>query len=323
MRMIRGGVLFAGMACFLVGCGGFIDDDEGQVPLSEFSNARKGVVTAQKGYLDNKVVEYYRFDTFAPGGTSWFPSYTKFPGMPVNDMYVMADASGSIALKADGQYPIIDTLPSQARYTDFFELVAFRPDGDYKANDIKSKETLIKAEFQRSRTGGIVVCPVVGSSATLATPTGTPLFGLKTAPIKVWYRKKLTHCFLLEGGKYLMSDGAPPVTPSAAKVSSGRTLYSVPAAELYTLITSVFSGADLVSNIPVPGNDIFRYAPGNTDYSPVTQVWDVTVPSDYKVGARTSYAELFPVKDFTDPGIVKRNPDAFFINSIVTVGTAK
>lgn len=323
MRMIRGGVLLVVAACLAAGCGGFIDDDEGQVSRSEFSKARKGVVAVQRGYLDNKVVEYYRFDTFTPGNTTWFPSYTKFPGVPVNDMFVMADAAGSIALQADGQYPIIDTLPSQARYTDFFELVAFRPDSDYVVNDIKSKSTLVKAGFQRSRTGGIVVCPVVGPDATLAAPTGTALFGLQKTPIKVWYRNKRTHCFLLEGGKYLMSDGAPPVTPSAAKVSNDRTLYSVPAAEVYSLITSVFSGADLVSKIPVPGNDIFRYGPGNTKYSPVAQVWDVTVPNDYKAGARTSYAELFPVKDFTDPGIVKRNPDAFFINSIVTVGTAQ
>ena len=323
MRMFRGGVLIATAACVLAGCGGFVDDDEGRVPLSEFSKARQGLVAAQKGYLDTRVVEYYRFDTFTPGLTSWFPMYTKFPGMPVNDMYVQAQGGKIIPLGADGQAPIIDTLPSQARYTDVFELVAFHPDSGYKANDIKSKATLIAADYPRTRTGGVVVCPVVGPKATLAKPSGTPLFGLKLTPIKVWYRKKQTHCFLLEGGKYLLSDGAMPPATSRVKVGGGRDQFSVPAAEIYTLITSAFSGADAVTKIPVPGNDIFRYGPGDAKYSPVTQVWDVTVPSDYKVGARTSYAELFPVKDFTDPGIVKRNPDAFFINSIVTVGTAK
>ncbi len=324
MRICRGGVIIAITALALLAgaCGGHVDEDEGAVPLSEFSLERKGVIPVLKGYLDAKVVEYYRFGTFKPGSASWFPSYAEFPGMPANDMYVMADGSGSIAL-GNGQDPIIDILPSQAHYTDFFEIVAFRPDGDYTPNDIKSKGTLIRAGFPLTRTGGLVTCPVVGPEATLAAPTGTPLYTQKLTPIKVWYRKKLTHCFLLEGGKYLYSAGSVPFIASASSVSKTRTLYSVPAAEVYSLKTSAFSGADAVSNIPVPGNDIFRYGPGHKKYTPVAQVWDVTVPSDYKVGARTSYAELFPVPDFTDPGIVKRNPDAFFIDSIITVGTAK
>ncbi len=315
MRIFCGGLLIAGLALSCIGCGSFVDEDEGAVPLSEFFLERKGTFPALKGYLDSKVVEYYRFAAYVAGSEY-------FPGLLVHDMYVMASSSGSIALTS-GQAPIIDTLPRQAGYTDFFEIVAFRPEGDYTADDIKSKATLVRAGFPLTRTGGIVTCPVVGPDAKLAPPSGTPLYTQKLAPIQVWYKKKRTHCFLLEGGKYLYPNGSIPFTASASTVSKSRTLYRVPAAEIYTLKTSAFSGADAVSNIPVPGNDIYRYGPGHKKYSPVAQIWDVTVPSDYKVGARTSYAELFPVEGFTDPGIVKRSPDTFFADSIITVGTAK
>lgn len=323
MRICRGGVsiaiAMAGLMFLSAGCGGHIDEDEGAVPLSEFPLDRTGEMPVHKGYLDSKVVEFYRFGTYF---ASSVPPYIEFPGLGVHDMYVMADKNGSIAL-GNGQDPIIDTLPSQAQYTDFFEIVAFRPDSDYVANDIKSKGTLVRAGFQRTRTGGIVTCPVVGPKATLATPSGTALYTQKLKPIQVWFRKKRTHCFLMEGGKYLYNTGSLPFIATAQTVDKTRTLYAVPAAEVYTLQTSAFSGADVVSNIPVPGNDIFRYGPGHKKYSPVTQIWDVTVPSDYKLGARTSYAELFPVPDFTDPAIVKRNPDTFWVNSMITVGTAK
>jgi len=333
MRIYRGGASLLVLAGLLSGCAAFVDDEEGQVPTTEFSNLRKGVVPVQRGYLDGQVSEYYRFDTFKPGSTSWFPSYTKFPGVPVGDMYILADEDGNIDLATTGQDPIIDVLPGQAHYTDFFELVAFRPDGDYTPNDIKSHATLVMAEYELTRTRGIVHCPVVDPGATLSDKHGTiPPYHPKTnpngfnmayKPIKVWYRKKSTACFLLDGGRYIKYGGMKPTAKSTATVGSGRQLISVPATEVYTMITSAFSGADKVSNIPVPGNDIFRYRRGDAKYSPVIQIWDVTVPSDYVLGARTSYAELFPVKDFTDPGIVKRNPDAFHINTIITVGVAK
>ena len=335
MRICRGGAFLLLLAGLLSGCAGFVDEEEGQVPTTEFSNLRKGEVPVQRGYLGGQVVEYYRFDTFKPGSASWFPPYTKFPGVPVGDMYILADEDGKIDLATTGQDPIIDVLPGQAHYTDFFELVAFRPDGDYTPNDIKSRGTLVLAEHELTRTRGIVHCPLVDAGATLSNKHGTipaPAdpnrpeawkFRLDYKPIKVWYRKKVAYCMLLDGGHYLKPGGMLPTAKATATVGGGRFLISVPATEVYTMITSAFTGADQVSNIPVPGNDIFRHGRNEAKYSPVVQIWDVTVPSDYKVGARTSYAELFPVKDFTDPGIVKRNPDAFFVNTLITVGTAK
>ena len=299
------------------GCSGFVDEQEGDVPITEIPLELRETIKLHQGYLDGKAAEFYRFGTFVPADAGWFPSYEKFPGMPVHPIYIWAGDNGKPTLQTE-QHPIIDTLPLQAKYTDFFEVVVVTPDAGEQPNDIKSRGTLLLAGYALARTGHIINCPVVGPEAKLASSKNKLRNTYKK--IQVWYRKKITHCMLMEGGSVLIAGGAPSPKVFKQKISDARTEYRVADTEVYTLVSSAFSGADVVSSIPVPNNDVYRYGPGTKDYSPLGRVHDVTVPSDYKVGQVASHAHLYPVPDFTDPRIVERTPAAFHNSSIVYVG---
>ena len=344
------------LAALLGACGGFVDEDEGEVPTTEIPFDLQETIKLHKGYLDEKRVEYYRFGSFVPSKASWFPSYDEFPGMPVHPIYIWAGSNGKPSVTGE-QHPIIDTLPMQAKYTDFFEVVVVSA-GEEQPNDIKSRGTLLLADLELKHTGHVINCPVVGKDAQLqSSPPKTcsssctsPMFCSKAGvclkkgqcahhgdcptnrfcnfltkgcgfqKIKVWYRKKLTHCMLMEGGSALIPGGAPPPLISREPVGD-RTEYRVSAGEVHTLRSSAFSGADLVSNILVPDNDIYRHGPTTKQYSPLTQVKDVTVPSDYKMGQLKSYKHLYPIgDDHVDSRIKTRSPEAFFNSSIVHVG---
>ena len=292
-------------------CDTLVDEDAGLVSENEIPVERRGTIPLMRGYLDGKAVEYYRIGQVVPEETDWFPSYEKFPGMPVRELYVWPDAAGAPSFQG-GQRPIVDSLPRQASASDFLELVLVKPPADAAApNDIKSRATLLRSGYPLERTGKVVNCPIVGKDGKLGgAPSG------HYTKLELWYRKKSTSCILLDGGP-----GVPaPKVFSTPIGASGRSELRVAATDLYTLRSTAFTGADLVSAIPVPQNEVFRHAPGSAEYSPLGKVWDVTVPSDYTVGQVRSYADLFPVPGFTDPRIVERKPEAFWNCPIVTVG---
>lgn len=303
----------------LAACGQFQDEDEGEVALTEVPLERRGTISVRKGYIDGKPVEFYRMSTFVPASTSWFPSYDTFPGMPVKEMYIWTDGNGNPSL-GQSQLPIIDTLPLQANTSDFFEIVAVTPTEEYSANDIKSRGTLLRAgTFDLKHTGKIVNCPVVTAGTKLAGTGGQPLSTPRL--LKLWYRKKTTYCLLMDGGAHLYPDGGgKPFAVFSTDRSDGSFEHRVPAAEVYTMQSRAYGGEDRISNIPVPDNDIFIHDPNGPSYSPLVKIWDVSVPSDYKVGQLTSHADLFPIPDFTDPRIEERSPEAFCNCPIVRLG---
>jgi len=299
------------------GCGdSLVDEEEGDVPLTEIPFDRTGTIALQAGFVDGKAVEFYRMGTFVPDESGWFPSYDKFPGMPVGEMFVWINDAGELRLDHP-QRPIIDTLPLQAEYSDFFELVAVTDDST-SANDIKSRATLLRAGLHLQYSGRIVNCPVVGPKASLAPSKSSSQFPL----VKLWYRKKTVHCLLMDGGTHLLGQGkgAPVFKVYGTPTVGEDREYRVAAREVYHMVTKAFIGADQVTDIPVPDNDIFLQPPSSAGYSPLARIWDVTVPTDYQLGGLTSHADLFPVPDFKDPRIVERSPEAFCNCPIVSVG---
>jgi hypothetical protein len=298
------------------GCGDdLVDEDEGPVPETEVPVERRGVIPLRQGYLDGQTLEYYFMGSLVPSELAWFPSYDKFPGMPTRELYVFADAAGKPSLDGTGR-PIVDHLPLQASASDFLEVVVVRAPPGHAVDQIKSRATLLRAGYALERTGLTVNCPIVGANASLG---GSPPAGVRK--LSLWYRKQSTQCLLLDGGLVLgVAGGLPPPKKFITAISPERSEVRVAPGDVYLLRASAFTGADLATAIPVPKNDIFRYAPGHAEYTPLAKIWDVTVPSDYQVGGLTSYAALFPVPDFTDPRITARSPEAFCNCPVVRVG---
>jgi hypothetical protein len=304
------GVVVVGALLALPACGSLVDEDEGEVPITEIPYHRRAEIKISKGFVNGKAVEFYKLGEFAPTSSGWFPSYDKFPGMTTGEMYVWTDGGGRPSLDTK-QLPIIDALPLQAEYSDFFEIVAVEPDEGYADNDIKSRATLIRAGFDFTYTNWVVNCPVVGPGTSLERASGY-------RKLKVWYRGQITYCYMMDGLDNFDSKGAASFklwySPHGDKPKAdGRNDLRVPAQDVYTMLAYAFSGQDQVSKIPVKGNDIFRYALGDRDkYSPLVKVWDVTVPGDYQLKALDSWDDLFPLgEEFTDTRIAARSPETF------------
>jgi hypothetical protein len=299
----------------------YVDDDEGAVALTEIPFERTKTIPVRQGFINGKAVEFYRMGTFVPADSGWFPSFESFPGMPVGEMFVwLTYEGGNPVLKLDHpQKPIIDTLPKQAHYSDFFELVGVdAPDG-YNANDIKSRATLLRAGYDLVYAGRIVNCPLVGPKAKLEPPKKGKAMA-EYPLVEVWYRGQTVQCLLMDGGAHLTDKGGKVFKTFGTAITPEKKEFRVAATDVYTLITGAFTGADRVSNIPVPSNDVFRHTPDSPGYSPLTKIWDVTVPSDYQVGQVVSYDDLFPIPGFTDPRIEERSPEAFCNCPIARVG---
>lgn len=306
--------IFVCLLIFLAACGSLEDENQGPIAETEIPLHRQSEIPVSRGFVDGKQIEFYKFSAFVPQDANWFPQYEKFPGMPVNEMYIWTDSAGNPSL--DEQQPIVDVLPLQAGYSDFFEIILVTPPTNYKPNTIKSRATLLRSEYELTRTGNIINCPLVGPNTTLAQPNGNVLATYRT--IQLWYRKKITHCITMEGAKALFpSDGALAPKIFTTPITDERNEYRVAASEAYTMLAKAFSGGDQASNIEVPQNDIFKYGPNSQEYSPLVKVWNVTVPSDYQNGELTSYSDLFPIPDFVDPRIEERSPEEFWNCSIV------
>ena len=312
----------ASLVAATIGCAADIDEDEGTVNIDEIPVSRRATIELKKGFVDGRPLFFYDFGEFVPTSSSWFPAFDEFPGMPVGELLVFADASGKATL-GGAQHPIIDLLPKQARYSDFLQIVLVKAPAGYGENEIKSRGTLLRRGFERQETGLVVNCPVVGPDAKLGDTGADAALKAKIAGsykrITVWHRKKLTACMLLDGGKALFAQGTEMGRVSSVAVEGGTAL-SVNAAELFAFKAAAYTGPDSVTGIRVPQNDVFRYSPKSPNYSPLNKIWDVTVPSDYVAGQITSYAALHPVPDFDDPRIEERAPAAFCNCPVVWAG---
>lgn len=65
-----------------------------------------------------------------------------------------------------GQFPIVDTLPDDAEYSPFWQVVEVEVGSGYKANDIKSLKGLKDAGYDMTETMEAIHCPIVNPDAT-------------------------------------------------------------------------------------------------------------------------------------------------------------
>lgn len=141
-----------------------------------------------------KTVDYYNFDVqpLTPA-----PIYVLFkPG-----------ASDPVA----GQHNIIDVIPGDANYNDFWQIYKVTVPSDYVANTITSYQEILDKGYTITKTNSLVNCPVVpkGSTATKRLPAGSD----NTLTIG-WYKDKTVYYFnFFEKSLSVTANGQVPVAP--------------------------------------------------------------------------------------------------------------
>src|SRR3989441_4545228 len=81
-----------------------------------------------------------------------------------------------------GQRNIIDTIPSQPGYNDFWRVYKVLAPNGYVANSIRSLADAVASGYTIEATNIVVNCPVVNPNATIAGSSATPVTG--------WYRNR-------------------------------------------------------------------------------------------------------------------------------------
>lgn len=139
-----------------------------------------------------EVVKYYNFDVQ--------------PTAPA-PIYVLMKGGKPV----DGQLNIIDVLPGDDGYNDFWQVISVAVPDSYVANTIVSAEAVVSSGYAMKSTDMLVNCPVVpeGSSATLRYPGDTS----PTDLIHGWYEGKVVSYFTFGEAGLTATKSMVPVSP--------------------------------------------------------------------------------------------------------------
>lgn len=123
---------------------------------------------------NGEVVKYYNFDEQPTTSAPIFAFFREGGDTPV-----------------EGQLNVIDVIPGDEHYNDFWHVHKVTVPADYVANSITSVNALMNAGYRIERTNMVVNCPVVpeGSTANLRFGGGDP--GL----IRGWYKDQVVFYF--------------------------------------------------------------------------------------------------------------------------------
>ena len=205
---------------------------------------------------DGSVVQYYNFDV-----------QTTNPA----PIYLFFDSEDNAV---DGQLNVVDVVPGDSGYNDFWQVFRVIVPDSYVANTITSEAELLASEMTIEETSTIVNCPVVPEGSTATKRVGSDDTGLHRG----WYKDQVVFYFsfferILDGGSSGMvplspiyvtfnvnpDDNNPDSGPASGFVTEAGTsqthnvIASVPADSFYSplWLVNVYDNADfgMVSNL--------------------------------------------------------------------------
>ena len=138
-------------------------------------------------------VEYYNFDVMPTTPAPIYVFFKKNQATPV-----------------PGQLNVINTIPGDEGYNDFWQVYKVTVPDDYIANSISSLPEVLSSGYTIESTNSIVNCPVVpkGSTATRR------LINEPSSLIRCWYKRNVVYYFNF-GEKNVMTtaNGLVPLVP--------------------------------------------------------------------------------------------------------------
>jgi hypothetical protein len=145
-------------------------------------------------------------DGLGPGGEK--VTYYNFDVLPTTaaPIYVLFAGGTPVA----GQLNVVDVLPGDPGYSDFWLVTKVTVPSDYVANSITSLAEITAAGFKTTPTTMLVNCPVVpaGSTAKLRFTSESP------ALQRGWYRDKVVNYFSFDEHALMIdTGGAVPTAP--------------------------------------------------------------------------------------------------------------
>jgi hypothetical protein len=141
---------------------------------------------------DGASVRYYNFDVQPLGPAPIYALFRAGEDTPVS-----------------GQLNIVDVIPGDGGYTDFWQVMKVTVPADYQANTVARLDEITDAGYAIEPTPTIVNCPVVpdGSTARLRAGGETALLH------QGWYQGMIVHYFTFEEAAIAVNGGQVPIAP--------------------------------------------------------------------------------------------------------------
>jgi hypothetical protein len=177
----------------------FVRDDANGLPAAnEPVDFDQGPFITQGLTPGGDVVRYYNFDVQSTDPAPIYVLFHEGSDTPV-----------------PGQLNLVNVVPGDVGYNDFWEVMKVTVPANYVANTITSVETLMMAGFPMEETSILVNCPVVpeGSTASMRLTEGNDA-GL----VQGWYQDEVVYYFEF-GEAMLMTTGAGQVPRSPIYVA--------------------------------------------------------------------------------------------------------
>ncbi len=108
-----------------------------------------------------------------------------------------------------GQLNIIDALPGEMGYNDFWQIIKVTVPAGYKANEVASRADIVKRKYKEEPTSMLVNCPVVPAGSTASKR----LNGESSALTRGWYKEKVVMYFNFSEKMLATNSGMVPLSP--------------------------------------------------------------------------------------------------------------
>lgn len=156
-------------------------------------NFDQGDFITQSFGPDGQLVKYYNFDVQ--------------PLLPA-PLYVLFEEGSTEPV--EGQLNIIDVIPGEDGYSDFWQMFKVTVPENYEANIVTSFQDILANGYSFQATNAIINCPVVPQGSTASLRLGTESNALDRG----WYKDEVIYYFtFMEKELEVQSGGIMPISP--------------------------------------------------------------------------------------------------------------
>lgn len=149
------------------------------------------------------------FITKGKGPAGQNVEYYNFDLQPVDPAPIYVLFKEGSDTPVPNQLNIINVLPGETGYNDFWLVNKVTVPSNYRANEVASFEDIQARGYPVEATTSIVNCPVVPEGSTATKRIGGGSAGL----IKGWYKEKIVSYFSFEEKAITASGGKVPLSP--------------------------------------------------------------------------------------------------------------
>jgi hypothetical protein len=149
------------------------------------------------------------FITQGFGPTGQVVKYYNFDVQPATPAPIYAFFVAGATSQVVGQLNVIDVLPGDAGYNDFWQVMMVTVPSSYVANTIASLSEIQAAGYTITPTNMLVNCPVVPAASTASLRIG----GGSTGLTQGWYRDQVVNYFNFNEATLTVTNGSVPTAP--------------------------------------------------------------------------------------------------------------